>query len=214
MLSASAKTVARLSLYRRILTDCAARGVRSIYSHELAQALQITATQVRRDLMVVGFSGSPNKGYDVEALLGSIRTMLDRAGGEQVALVGVGNLGRAILSYFQGRYANLNVAAAFDQDPALHGRLIHGLTIQPMAKLGEMVAANGIRTAILTVPAGEAQRVAEELIRVGIRGILNFAPLTLRVPEHIYIRTVDIAMKLETVAFFARQDAAREVYEA
>ena len=122
-----------------------------------------------------------------------------------MALVGVGNLGRAILAYFTGRRPNLAIVAAFDRDEHRVNRVIHGCRCYPADKLEETLAEQEIRTAIIAVPAGEAQKVADRLVRGGVRGILNFAPTPLRVPPAVFVQEMDITTSLEKVAFFARQ---------
>ncbi len=199
------KTVGRLSLYRRLLGSLMAGGVRNVYSHELAKMAGVTAAQVRRDMMAVGYSGSPTRGYDVRALSDSIGDFLDTPEGQGVALVGIGNLGRAIMAYFTGRRPRLSIIAAFDTDPAKVSRVVLGCRCYAFAELTEVVRRHGIHLAIVTVPSGEAQTVADALVRAGVTGILNFAPVPLRVPPGVYVEDIDMAMSLEKVAFFARQ---------
>jgi redox-sensing transcriptional repressor len=206
----SDKTIGRLSLYRRILGAMVAEGTRSVFSHQLANMAGCTAAQVRRDIMELGYSGTPVKGYDVARLAESIQQFLDAPGGQGVALVGVGNLGKALLAYFAGRRPSLKIVAAFDIDPYKVNRVIHGCRSYPMESLPEVVGACGIAVGIIAVPAGAAQEAAEALVRAGIRGILNFAPVRLRVSPRVYVRDMDMTISLETVAFFARQGAARE----
>lgn len=206
--TASNRTIGRLSIYRRLLADLLAAKTSHVYSHQLAKAAGVTAAQVRRDLMVVGYSGSPTKGYDVQELKESIRLYLDGSEPQRVALVGVGNLGRAILAYFAGRRPNLAILAAFDKDPAKAGRVIHGCRCYDMSELPGIVATRGIRTAIMAVPAGEAQAVTDTLTAAGVKGLLNFAPAHTRVPMDVYVENVDITTSLEKVAFFARREAA------
>lgn len=201
----SGKTVGRLSLYRRILSDLMVRGAKYIYSHELAAAASVTAAQVRRDMMAVGYVGSPTKGYEVAGLVQCIGSLLDGPAAQGVALVGLADLGRAILAYFAGRRPGPTIAAAFDRDPQRVNRVVHGCRCYPMEKLAEVVGERGIRSAILAVPAAEAQPAAEALIRAGIRGLLNFAPTPLRVPTGVYVEHLDMTTSLEKVAFFARQ---------
>jgi redox-sensing transcriptional repressor len=169
-----------------------------------------TAAQVRRDLMAVGYSGSPTHGYEVGRLLESLREFLDAPGGQGVALVGVGNLGKAILSYFSGRRPNLRIVAAFDRDPYKANRHIHGCRCYSMESLPEVSQGQRIRLAIITVPAPAAQDVADALVQAGIRGILNFAPVRLRVPAHVHVEDIDMTVSLEKVAYFARQSEERE----
>lgn len=208
--TASDKTIGRLSLYRRLLVGQLSENASHVYSHQLAKAAGVTAAQVRRDLMVVGYTGSPTKGYDVRQLAESIRIYLDGPLPQSVALVGVGNLGRAILSYFSGRRPNLSIVAAFDKDPAKIGRVIHGCPCHDLSKLAEIVAEQGILTAILAVPAANAQVVADMATAAGVRGLLNFAPAHVRVPVNVYVENVDITTSLEKVAFFARREANKQ----
>ncbi len=213
----SERTIGRLSLYRRLLSGLAAEDTRHIFSHELAKAAGVTAAQVRRDMMAVGYAGSPTKGYDVRELADSIGTFLGGPTPQHVALVGVGNLGRALLAFFAGRRPNLRIVAAFDKDPQRTGRVIHGCRCYSMEDLDAVVAREGIATAILAVPALAAQRVADDLIAAGVRGLLNFAPAPLHVPPHTFAEDIDITTSLEKVAFFARRDGrapAREEVNA
>jgi len=201
----SDRTVGRLSLYRRLLNNLAKTGAKFVFSHDLAAAAGATAAQVRRDVMAVGYTGSPTKGYEIAELADSIARFIDGEQPQPVALVGVGNLGRAILAYFTGRRPNLCIVAAFDRDEHRVNRVIHGCRCYPVELLEETVAAKGIRTAIIAVPAGEAQAVADRLVRAGVRGLLNFAPTPLRVPQNVFVQEMDITTSLEKVAFFARQ---------
>jgi len=204
----SAKTIGRLSLYRRLLVGLLERGVTHVYSHELAATAAVTAAQVRRDVMSVGCTGSPTKGYDVRALAEGIGRVLDGPTVQQVALVGVGNLGRAILAYFAGRRPNLKIVVAFDRDAAQAGRVVHGCPCHHVDELSRVVAELGVTVAIIAVPAGEAQAVADLLVAAGIRGVLNFAPRPLRAPAGVYVEHVDMTTSLEKVAFFARRCAS------
>lgn len=201
----SERTIGRLSLYRSLLNRLLREGVESLYSHELAALAGGTPSQVRRDLMATGYTGSPTRGYAVRELIESIGQFLDASAGDRVALVGVGNLGRAILAFFAGRRPNLQIVAALDNDPYKVDRVIHGVRCHPMGELERVLAEQGIRVAILTVPAVEAQEVAVRLTRAGVRGILNFAPVRLRVPRGVFVEDVDVTMSLEKVAFFSRQ---------
>jgi redox-sensing transcriptional repressor len=202
----SEKTIGRLSLYRRLLNNLLAEGETHVFSHQLARMARGTAAQVRRDMMAVGYSGSPTRGYDIQELVKSIGHFLDAPRGMNVGLVGVGNLGRAILAYFSGRRPKLAIVAAFDTDPAKYHRKFHGCPCYPTSELTRIVREMDIRIGIVTVPAEEAQRVAEELIDAGARGILNFAPV--RIIAHgqpAYVEDIDVTTALEKVAYFARQ---------
>ena len=200
----SAKTVGRLSLYRRLLARLQSEGTKNVYSHELATIAGCTAAQLRRDIMAIGYSGNPIHGYDVEQLIESIGRFLDARETIGVALVGVGNLGRAILHYFAGRRPKLAIVAAFDSDPQKAGRVIHDCRCYDVAEMPRIIGEKGIALAIITVPGDQAQRVADILIMAGVRGILNFAPAPLRTPKWVYVEDLDMTTSLEKVAYFAR----------
>lgn len=204
------KTIERLSMYRRLLGNLAVEQVRFVYSHELAQAAGRTAAQVRRDIMVLGFTGSPTKGYEISSLIEAIGRFLDAPAMQEIALVGVGNLGRAILSYFAGRRPNLSITVAFEKDPGKADRVIHGCRVHRIEEMAQMVRSRGIDTAIVAVPAQEAQRVTDLLVGAGVCGILNFAPVRLRVPVSVFVDNMDLTTSLEKVAFFARRQATRQ----
>jgi redox-sensing transcriptional repressor len=206
----SDRSIGRLSLYRRLLGGLLADGVRSVYSHQLAKLACCTPAQVRRDLMAVGYNGSPISGYDIPHLIESIREFLDVPGGQGVALVGVGNLGKAILAYFRGRRPSLEIVAAFDNDPYKVNRVIHGCRCHPLEGLPGVIQGQKILSAVITVPADSAQSVADALVRAGVTGILNFAPVRLRVPPNVHVEDMDMALALEKVAYFARLGALQK----
>lgn len=197
------KTVARLSLYRRLLTKMLPDSD-FVRSQEIANLARGTPAQVRRDIMSLGCHGTRNKGYRIKDLLDSIGQLLDSPELQEAAIVGVGNLGHALLAYLVGRRPNLNIRAAFDRDPEKNGLVINGCPCFDMESMPNVMEAFRIRIAILAVPAGAAQSVAEQLIACGIDGILNFAPVRLHVPESVYVEDMDISASLERVAFFSR----------
>jgi redox-sensing transcriptional repressor len=191
-------------MYRRVLSGLLAQGVQYVYSHQLATMGGVTAAQVRRDLMSVGYTGSPTRGYDVRELIDSIAKFMDAPEGQGIALIGVGNLGRAILAYFAGRHPNISFVAAFDSDPAKADRVILGCRCHAMNDLAAVVGREGIRTAVVAVPAEHAQEVADQLAAAGVTSILNFAPTSLRVGPSMYVEHNDLTTSIERVAFFAR----------
>jgi redox-sensing transcriptional repressor len=201
----SEKTIGRLSLYRRILNDLLAQSIANIYSHQLATMAGGTAAQVRRDFMTIGFSGSPTRGYDIAELIKTIGQFLDAPKNLNVALIGVGNIGRALLAYFPSHRPNLSIVAAFDRDPGKVNRVIQGCHCYPIERLSEIFETRTIRVGIIAVPAPEAQGIADMMVRAGVRGIVNFARVPLRVPADVYVENIDMTMSLEKVAFFARQ---------
>ncbi len=202
----SRKTVGRLSLYRRLLDDLRASGTTNIYSHQLAHLAGVSATQVRRDFMVIGYSGSPNRGYQVDTCLDAISNLLDGTSRQDVALVGLGRLGRSVLAHFAGRRPLLRIAAGFDTDPALIGTSVEGCPVHSMDDLERVVKEKGIRIAILAVPPETAQVAADALVRAGVRSVVDFTAVPLRVPEEVFVDHMDITSALESAAFFARQD--------
>jgi redox-sensing transcriptional repressor len=204
----SQKTIGRLSLYRRLLTNTADEA-RYIFSHKLASLAGFTAAQVRRDLMEIGYTGSTTRGYDRAELAGAIGKFLDDPHGTQVALVGIGNIGRAILAYFAGRRPKLAIVAAFDIDPAKTGRVIHGCRCYLLSELPQVAAELDITVGITAVPASAAQDVADALVAAGVTGILNFAPHRLRVPPDVYVEDVDMTTSLEKAAYFSRKHRAK-----
>lgn len=204
------QTVGRLSLYRRILERLAAEGAATVCSHELARMARFTAAQVRRDLMSVAATGRPRHGYDVSDLIKAIDNRLDSPVGQRLALIGVGNLGRALLAFFSGRRPKLHLVAAFDDNPEKAGRVLHGCRVYSTVQFADVVASEDISVAILAVPAAAAQKVADLCVQAGVRGILNFAPVRLRVPENVYVLDVDLTTSLEKVAFFARNHTEKQ----
>lgn len=202
----SRKTVKRLSLYRRLLDNLKSSGTTSIYSHQLAHLAGVSATQVRRDFMVIGYSGSPNRGYEVETCLASIESLLDGTSRQDVALVGLGRLGRSVINHFAGQRPLLRIAVGFDTDRAIVGTSIAGCPVYSVDEMETVVAERGIRIAILAVPPEKAQSAAEALVRAGVRSFVDFTGVPLQVPDDVFVDHMDITSSLESAAFFARQE--------
>jgi redox-sensing transcriptional repressor len=205
MMKLPEKTVERLSEYRRTLLNYLATGKTHIFSHELAHLHHITAVQVRRDLMFIGYSSMQRKGYDVNELIRVIGNILDSQNGLNVAIVGIGNLGRAITAYFTGKRSKLNIIAAFDTDPAKIDRVISGVKCYSIQKMPEVLKEMEIHIAILTVPVDHAVETAEKLVLAGIKGILNFTTALLNVPPNVYLEEYDMVTSLEKVAYFVKK---------
>ena len=204
----SGRTIGRLSLYRSLLLALPPDKGPYIYSHELARMAGVTSALVRRDIMALGQSGNPRLGYVIRQLVAAIGNLLDAPQPQSAALVGLGNLGRAIATYFVGRRPRLTIAVAFDKDPRKIGSVFGGWLCHSMDDLPRIIPEKNIRVAIITVPAGEAQAVADMLVRAGITGILTFAPVRLRVPAGAYLEDMDMTVSLEKVAYFARKGIA------
>lgn len=206
----SDKTIGRLTRYRALLTEHFPREKRHVFSHELASMMQLTPSQVRRDLMHIGYFGVPRHGYEVEELVKHIGQVLGAGTSHHIALVGVGNLGRALIAFLEGRRSGLRISAAFDNDPLKVNRLINGVRCHPLDMLEQVIAQEQVHLAILCVPGNAAQAVADRLTQAGIRGILNFAPAPLRTPVGVYVEDMDVTSSLEKVAYFTAQRARGE----
>ena len=195
--------VRRLSLYLRECEALAAAGRAMVSSRDLGRALTLGDAQVRKDLANFGSFGQPGVGYRTADLVARLRAILGTDHVWDVVVVGAGNIGRALLSYRRFAGKGFRVAAVFDADAALHGRPIGGtgLRVRPVAELARTVAETGARLAILAVPAEAAQAAADLLVAAGVRGILNFAPVPLRVPPNVSVNSVDLAAQLEQLAF-------------
>jgi redox-sensing transcriptional repressor len=198
------KTVERLSEYRRTLLSCLSENRNFIFSHDLAARLHITAVQVRRDLMLIGYSSIHRKGYDVKELIDTIGRIIDSEEGMNVAIVGIGNLGRALAGYFKGKRSKLNLVASFDNDPQKINKVISGVKCYPYNDLEQVISELKIQIAIMTVPADFAREIAEETVRFGIKGILNFTTVPLNVPSNIYLEEYDMITSIEKVAYFVK----------
>ncbi len=197
----SRASAGRLSLYLRYLEGRHAEGATRISSSELGQALGLTDAQVRRDLAHLGNLGQRGIGYGTEEVIRAIRGLLGLDRGWRVILVGVGNLARALLRYSGFRQRGFHFVGLYDNDPAKIGQRVDGLEIYNLDRLAETAPPLEPELALLTVPAESAQIVADVLTQVGIRGILNFAPVVLRLPESVSVVTVDFSIQMEQLAF-------------
>lgn len=199
------KTLERLILYRRQLLELKSKGLVNIFSHQLATSTGYTPEQVRRDVMSIGYSGSPAHGYDLEKLLASLSELLDDPSDQGVVLVGLGHLGRAVLDYVQGRRPHLKILLAFDTDPQKVNRVVQGCPCYHTDELEQRITELKIRTGIIAVPASEGQEIAERLVIAGVRGILNYVPISLKLPPEVFVENRDMILALEKVAWFARK---------
>jgi len=200
------KTVERLSEYRRTLLECLNEKRNFIFSHDLAARLHITAVQVRRDLMLIGYSSVLRKGYDVRELIDTIGKIIDSQESMNVAIIGIGNFGRAVAGYFKGKRSKLNLVASFDNDAQKINKVISGVKCYPSSDIERMIKELDIRIAILTVPPDYAREITEEVVRYGIKGILNFTTIPLNVPSGIYLEEYDMITSIEKVAYFVKEN--------
>jgi redox-sensing transcriptional repressor len=199
------KTIYRLSIYSRCLRRLHENAMETVSSNSLAQAANVKPAQLRKDLAYFGQLGTRGLGYPVELLLETIRAVLGRATLQPVILVGVGNLGRALLRYDGFKKEGFEVLAAFDTNPEVIKE--KGITV-PLLHDDEMISfikKNAVRMAILCVPAQYGQEVTNVLVDAGVQGILNFSPTILQVPDQVVVTRVDLAMELETLSYFIDQ---------
>lgn len=190
-----------MSLYLRQLEAAHRQGQATISSSQLGQPLGISDAQVRKDLACFGQFGYPGIGYRIEELIDTLRHILGIDRVWPTAIIGLGNLGRALIKYRGFRSRGFRVVALFDNDPKKVGHQFGGLAVKPLAELPEAAAELGISLAILCVPAEAAQGVAEQVVACGITGILNFAPMPLAVPSTVSVMGVDLSVQLEMLAY-------------
>ena len=193
--------MARLSLYLRELQLLINDDKRTVSSQVLGTRLGVTGAQVRKDFTYFGQFGYPGVGYRCDELIAEIKRILGTDQTWPVALIGCGNLGQALLGYRGFQKQGFDVVAAFDISPKLIGTKLAGLTVQDIAELPEWVAEKKISLVILAVPADAANAAVEVIVRSGVTGILNFAPVTLKLPKRIRVVGVDLAIELEQLAF-------------
>ncbi|MGM0613595.1 MAG: redox-sensing transcriptional repressor Rex [Bacteroidota bacterium] len=198
------KTVERLSQYRRILLKEKETGKTHIFSHELANLLHITPVQVRRDIMLIGHTGTLRKGYEIDELVKSIGDIIDCKTEQKVAIIGAGNLGKAIMGYLKGKRTKLTLKAAFDVNPDKVGRVISGIRCYHIDEMKDIIQKENITIAILTVPGDQSKNVADECLQAGIKGILNYTPTPINVQPHAYLEEYDMITSIEKVAFFSK----------
>jgi redox-sensing transcriptional repressor len=193
--------VRRLSLYLRQLEAFRQKGRRTISSKQLGTSLNLTDAQVRKDLAYFGQFGHPGVGYLVDELIIQVKHILGTDKTSNVLLVGAGNLGRALIAYRGFDAKGFRLVAVFDNDSGKVGQRYGEFSVQPMAQLASTVTKLNVRLGIVAVPGEVAQEVADQLIAAGIRGLLNFAPVSLQVPADVAINAVDLAVQLEQLSF-------------
>ena len=199
------KTIYRLSIYLRCLARLRENSIVTVSSEALAKAAGVKSTQLRKDLAYFGTFGTRGLGYDVGELSRMIADELGTSRLQPVILVGVGNLGLALLSYRGFEKEGFEIVAAFDLEPQRpRGKKIQ-VTVAGLDKLPAFIREHRVRMAILTVPAEAAQEVANQLIACGVMGILNFSPIVLHVPEEVMVNNVNLAIELENLSYFIQE---------
>lgn len=196
-------TAKRLPLYYRFINNLHSQGKQRVSSKELSEAVKVDSATIRRDFSYFGALGKKGYGYNVNYLLTFFRKTLDQDEVTRVALIGVGNLGTAFLHYNFTKNNNTKIEMAFDAQEEKVGNDIGGVPVYHIDQLEEHLS-DGISVAILTVPANEAQRIADRLVEAGIIGVLNFTPARISVPEGIRVHHIDLAVELQALAYFLK----------
>ena len=198
----SEAVVRRLPIYLRYLSYLQQVNVTTVSSQQMGMNLDVNPAQIRKDLAAFGDFGKKGIGYDVNYLVENIRQILKLTEEVRVVLVGAGHLGHAISNYNAYMKDNMRIAAIFDNDPQKWGKEVAGPLIQPMEEMAKTIQAQNIKLAIMTIPATAAQAVCDQLIQAGIKGILNFAPTTIRVPKDVRVHYADVTSNLQSLAYY------------
>src|SRR5512134_3754059 len=194
-------TVRRLSLYLRFLEEFEDQGIATISSEALASRGGTTSAQVRKDLSFFGSFGKRGLGYAVPELSRRLREILGLGRRYRVAMIGAGKIGSALVQHRGFRQRGFDIVAIYDADPAKVGRQWNGLTVQHIDTLEAELARRTVDMAVLVTPAEAAQAVTDRLVRAGVKAILNFAPVQLVVPQDVEVKTVNLALELETLSY-------------
>ena len=201
------RTITRLSIYLRCLEEVLADGTTAVSSQQLAERFGLNSAQVRKDLAYFGQFGIRGLGYYTGELKQNLERILGLDQEWEVALVGVGNLGSALLNYRGFQQRGFRIAVVFDNDPGKVGRRIGRIPVTHAEKIVPMLTRRGIRMAVIAVPASAAQAVADRLVAAGVNAILNFAPVQLAVPKRVKALNVDLSVMLKTLSFYTIRSA-------
>ncbi len=194
--------IKRLPVYLRLLEELMGERVTIVSSAELSEKTGFSPEQIRKDLAYFGAFGTRGVGYDTEVLSRRIRKILGLHRTVHAALVGAGNLGTALARYSLSKYKDVRIAAIFDSDWDKIGKQIQGVEISPMEDLIPMVRRLGVKIGIVTVPAPEAQKVANQLVEAGVEALLNFSPAKIRVSQDVYVQNIDLTIELQSLAYY------------
>lgn len=203
-------TVARLPLYLRAVITLQEQGVVTVSSGDLAVAAGVNPAKLRKDLSHLGSYGTRGVGYPVRELVDGIAAVLGLTADRGLAIVGLGNLGRALAAYGGFQERGFRVAALLDVDPGLVGREVGGLVVEDAAELEQVVRERDVTIAVLATPARAAQQVADRLVAAGVTAVLNFAPAHVEVPAHVTLRRVDLSVELQILSFYEHAEARAE----
>lgn len=195
------KIISRFSQYRKALLRFQELGLIKVFSDALGEAVGVTSAQVRKDFSLYGISGNKRGGYQVQDLLNELQSILGKDKENQVVVVGIGNLGRALVQYTGFEKEGIKIVAGFDIDPAKVNKR-NRIPVYHLDEFRRYVCENGIHIGVLAVPDAAAQTVCDVMVESDIRGILNFAPIRLIAPEDVVINNVYLQMELENVIYF------------
>jgi len=198
-------TIRRMPSYLRILQEFQQDGREWISTTDFSQRLSLKPIQVRKDMAYSGITGKPRLGFEVDNLISAIRRMLGWDNKTEAVLVGAGALGSALLGYKGFTQHGLKIVAAFDNNPSVIGKKVHGLAVQPLTKLEDLIQRMGIPIGIITVPETQGQQIADRLVNAGIKGIWNFSPVKLMVPEDVKVQREDLASGLAVLSVMLNQ---------
>jgi redox-sensing transcriptional repressor len=201
-------TVARLPVYLRALFQLAENGTATVSSEELAVAAGVNSAKLRKDLSHLGSYGTRGVGYDVEYLVYQVSRELGLTQDWPVAIIGLGNLGRALANYGGFASRGFRIAALLDSDPTVVGTRIARLTVQHSDEMEAVIRRQRVSIGVIATPAGSGQGVCDRLVAAGVTSILNFAPVILSVPDHVDVRKVDLSIELQILAFHAQRKAS------
>jgi redox-sensing transcriptional repressor len=204
----SEATVGRLPIYLRALVEIAEGGLATISSEALAESTGVNSAKVRKDLSHLGSYGTRGVGYDVAYLIHQIRRELGLTQHWPIVIAGIGNLGHALANNRGFAERGFRTAALIDNDPGTIGETVGDLTIRPVEDLGAIAREHAALIGVITTPASAAQDVADAMVEAGIRSILNFAPVSLAVPEGVSVRKVDLAVELQILTYYEQRKAA------
>jgi len=193
--------VPRLSHYRNALLRFKDLGFDRVFSRTIAEAVGVTSAQVRKDFSIFGISGNKKGGYNVDTLIDQLYAILDKGSVHEVILVGIGNIGTALINYRLFEKEGIKIVAGFDIDPSKINKK-NKISIFQLDDLEDFVKKNNIKIGIITVPAISARDVCDRMFSAGIKGILNFAPIQLKCREGFVVRNVNIMLELENVIYF------------
>ncbi|HDN80043.1 MAG: redox-sensing transcriptional repressor Rex [Chloroflexi bacterium] len=194
--------ISRLPLYLRALEFMQREGKQVVASRELAERLGVSSAQIRKDLSYFGEFGKQGSGYQVDHLILELKRILKVDREWDMALVGVGDLGRALVHYEGFKGKGFCISLLFDNNPEKIGAKINDLEIMDSRLISELIPKWGIKIAIIAVPPQEAQGVADELVKAGVLAILNYAPITLKVPKHVKVQYIDPVVHLQRMTYY------------